>query len=137
MEYVGVGRRLVATIVDAIIIGILFGVISGIFLIQQDAMSDSFELLGTTNIATIVVFIVYYAALEATTGATIGKRLLGLRVVMVDGAPVDWPSSIIRNVLRIVDILPGFYLLGAIFVWSTEKNQRIGDLGANTVVIRA
>ncbi len=38
MEYVGVGRRLVATIVDGIIIGILFGVISGIFLIQQDAM---------------------------------------------------------------------------------------------------
>ena len=136
MEYVGVGRRLVATIVDGIIIGILFGVISGIFLIQQDAMSDSLELLGTSNIAAIVVFIVYYAALEATTGATIGKRLLGLRVVMVDGAPVDWASSIIRNVLRIVDILPGFYLLGAIFVWSTEKNQRIGDLGANTVVIR-
>ncbi len=136
MEYVGVGRRLVATIVDGIIIGILFGVISGIFLIQQDAMSDSFELLGTSNIAAIVVFIVYYAALEATTGATIGKRLLSLRVVMVDGAPVDWASSIIRNVLRIVDILPGFYLLGAIFVWSTEKNQRIGDLGANTVVIR-
>lgn len=136
MEYVGVGRRLVATIVDGIIIGILFGVISGIFLVQQDAMSDSFELLGTSNIAAIVVFIVYYAALEATTGATIGKRLLGLRVVMVDGAPVDWASSIIRNVLRIVDILPGFYLLGAIFVWSTEKNQRIGDLGANTVVIR-
>ena len=99
-------------------------------------MSDSFELLGTSNIAAIVVFIVYYAALEATTGATIGKRLLSLRVVMVDGAPVDWASSIIRNVLRIVDILPGFYLLGAIFVWSTEKNQRIGDLGANTVVIR-
>ena len=136
MEYVGVGRRLVATIVDGIIIGILFGVISGIFLVQQDAMSDSFELLGTSNIAAIVVFIVYYAALEATTGATIGKRLLSLRVVMVDGAPVDWASSIIRNVLRIVDILPGFYLLGAIFVWSTEKNQRIGDLGANTVVIR-
>ncbi len=136
MEYVGVGRRLVATIVDGIIIGILFGVISGIFLIQQDAMSDSLELLGTSNIAAIVVFIVYYAALEATTGATIGKRLLSLRVVMVDGAPVDWASSIIRNVLRIVDILPGFYLLGAIFVWSTEKNQRIGDLGANTVVIR-
>ncbi len=121
---------------DVIIIGILFGVISGIFLVQPDAMSDSLELLGTSNIAAIVVFIVYYAALEATTGATIGKRLLGLRVVMADGAPVDWTSSIIRNVLRIVDILPVFYLLGAIFVWSTEKNQRIGDLGANTVVIR-
>lgn len=79
MEYVGVGRRLVATIVDGIIIGILFGVISGIFLIQQDAMSDSLELLGTSNIAAIVVFIVYYAALEATTGATIGKRLLTRR----------------------------------------------------------
>ncbi len=121
---------------DVITIGILFGVISGIFLVQPDAMSDSLELLGTSNIAAIVVFIVYYAALEATTGATIGKRLLGLRVVVADGAPVDWTSSIIRNVLRIVDILPVFYLLGAIFVWSTEKNQRIGDLGANTVVIR-
>ena len=136
MEYVGVGRRLVATIVDAIIIGILFGVISGIFFIQQDPMPESVELLGTRNIASFLISIVYYAALEATTGATIGKRLLGLRVVMVDGTPVDWTSSIIRNVLRIIDFLPVFYLLGAIFVWSTEKNQRIGDLGANTVVIR-
>ena len=136
MEYVGVGRRLVATLVDAIIIGILFGVISGLLSIQQGPMSDSFEVLGTSNIASVAVGIVYYAALEAATGATIGKRLLGLRVVMVDGTPVDWTSSIIRNVLRIIDFLPVFYLLGAIFVWSTEKNQRMGDLGANTVVIR-
>ena len=136
MEYVGVGRRLVATLVDAIIIGIVFGVISGLLAIQQDPMSDSFEVLGTSNIAYLAVAIIYYAALEAATGATIGKRLLGLRVVMVDGTPVDWTSSIIRNILRIIDFLPVFYLLGAIFVWSTEKNQRIGDLGANTVVIR-
>ena len=137
MQYVGVGRRLVATIVDAIIIGVLFGVISGIFSVQQGLMADSVELLGTSNIVSVLVSIIYYAGLEATTGATIGKRLLGLRVVMADGSPIDWTSSIIRNVLRIIDFLPAFYLLGAIFVWSTEKNQRIGDLGANTVVIRA
>ena len=137
MEYVGVGRRLVATIVDAIIIGVLFGVISGIFSVQQGLMADSVELLGTSNFVSVLVSIIYYAGLEATTGATIGKRLLGLRVVMADGSPLDWTSSIIRNVLRIIDFLPAFYLLGAIFVWSTAKNQRIGDLGANTVVIRA
>ena len=137
MEYVGVGRRLVATIVDVIIIGILFGVISGLFSIPQDPGQDSFEVLGTTNIASFLISLLYYVGLEATTGATIGKRLLGLRVVMADGSPIDWTSSIIRNVLRIIDFLPAFYLLGAIFVWSTEKNQRIGDLGANTVVIRA
>ena len=136
MEYVGVGRRLVATIVDVIIIGILFGAISGISSIPQGPGQASFELLGTSNFASFLVSIIYFAGLEATTGATIGKRLLGLRVVTVDGAPLDWTSSIIRNVLRIVDFLPAFYLLGAIFVWSTEKNQRIGDLGANTVVIR-
>ena len=75
--------------------------------------------------------------MEAQFGATIGKRLIGLKVVKLDaGAPVDWQAAIVRNVLRLVDGL-FFYLVGAIVVWTSGKKQRLGDRIAGTVVIRA
>ncbi|MBW3666803.1 MAG: RDD family protein, partial [Actinobacteria bacterium] len=60
----------------------------------------------------------------------------GQRVVMEDGSPVDWRASTIRNVLRVVDVLPLFYLVGAILVWNSDRRQRLGDRVAGTVVVR-
>ena len=77
---------------------------------------------------------VYYIALEGLFGPTLGKRLLGLRVVKTDGAAMDWPAAISRNVLRLVDGLV-FYLLGAVLVWLSPHRQRLGDRVAHTVVV--
>ncbi len=68
-------------------------------------------------------------------GATPGKTVLGLRVMNVDGTPVGWSGSIIRNLIRVVDALPGVYLAGLLSTMLTQKMQRLGDLAANTVVI--
>lgn len=79
----------------------------------------------------------YYIVLETVNGATPGKRLIGLKVTRSDGnAPLDWSASIVRNVLRIIDGLPLFYLAGAILIWTSEKKQRLGDRVADTIVVR-
>ncbi len=74
--------------------------------------------------------------MEATQGATLGKMALGLRVVRVDGAPISWSESVIRNLLRIVDCLV-FYILGAILIWTSPLKQRLGDKVAHTVVVKS
>jgi uncharacterized RDD family membrane protein YckC len=69
-------------------------------------------------------------------GRTPGKLLNGLRVVRVSGHPVTFLTSAIRNIVRPVDFLPSAYVLGAIVILATRKNQRIGDVVAGTLVVR-
>lgn len=70
-------------------------------------------------------------------GQTVGKRLLGLRVVDRDGLPMQFSQIVARNLLRPVDMLPAFYLLGGLTALGTRYGQRLGDLAANTAVVRA
>ncbi len=70
-------------------------------------------------------------------GQTIGKRLLRLRVVDAYGLRLQFSQVVIRNLLRLVDILPAFYLVGGLVAFLNPRTQRLGDLAANTVVIRA
>jgi uncharacterized RDD family membrane protein YckC len=85
----------------------------------------------------LVIGVGYYIVLEAQAGATLGKRIVGLRVVRLEGGgPIGWQASVTRNLLRLVDGF-FFYLVGAIIVWSSDKKQRLGDKVAETAVIRA
>lgn len=70
-------------------------------------------------------------------GQTPGKRALGLRVVNADGTPVSWSASLIRNLLRVADVLPVLYVAGVVSILCSEKLQRLGDLAAGTLVINA
>jgi uncharacterized RDD family membrane protein YckC len=70
-------------------------------------------------------------------GQTVGKRLLGLRVVDAAGLRLEPSQVIVRNLMRFVDGLPAFYLLGGIASIVSQHRQRLGDLAAGTVVIRA
>ena len=69
-------------------------------------------------------------------GQTIGKRLLRLRVVDAGGLRLHFHQIVIRNLLRFVDSLPAFYFVGGIACLVSRRAQRLGDLAANTVVIR-
>jgi hypothetical protein len=67
-------------------------------------------------------------------GQTLGKRLFGLRVIDVHGLRLQFPQIALRNLLRPIDSLPVFYLVGGVAALSTRLGQRLGDLAANTVV---
>ena len=91
-------------------------------------------------IATLLYFvssIAYGMAFEwYWRGQTLGKRLFSLRVVDAQGLRLRPAQVVLRNLLRSVDFLPGAYLVGAAACLLTRKCQRLGDLAANTVVLR-
>ena len=69
-------------------------------------------------------------------GQTVGKRLLGLRVVEASGLRLKPSQIIVRNLLRLVDLLPGLYLVGGVCCVLSYRRQRLGDIAAGTIVIR-
>jgi uncharacterized RDD family membrane protein YckC len=69
-------------------------------------------------------------------GQTIGKRLLGLRVMDEQGLSLQFNQVVIRNLLRAVDVLPGLYLVGGISCVVSRRAQRLGDFAARTIVVR-
>jgi len=69
-------------------------------------------------------------------GQTVGKRLLSIRVVDAEGMRLQPGQIIIRNILRGIDGLPLCYMVGAISCMASRKSQRLGDIAANTMVIR-
>ena len=79
----------------------------------------------------------YPVVFEVWTGATPGKRALGLLVVHDDGTPVGLPASLIRNLLRVVDFLPLFYGVGLVCTLVDRDFRRLGDLAAGTLVVHA
>jgi len=81
--------------------------------------------------------ILYAMVLESVwRGQTLGKRLLKLRVIDQEGLRLQVSQVVVRNLLRTVDSLPLFYLTGGVAALLSSKAQRLGDLAANTVVIR-
>jgi len=72
---------------------------------------------------------------EAATGATLGKRLVGIRVVGEDGEHVTFGAAVVRNLVRLVDAL-FFYLVGFVSALLSARGQRLGDRAARTIVVR-
>lgn len=70
-------------------------------------------------------------------GQTIGKRVMGLRVINDNGTPVTWVPSIVRNLLRTVDMLPFGYGFGLLCGLLDKHGRRLGDLAAGTMVVYA
>ncbi len=69
-------------------------------------------------------------------GQTIGKRLFGLRVMDVHGLRLRFPQIAMRNLLRLLDCLPLFYLVGGLTAVFSRNAQRLGDMAASTIVTR-
>jgi uncharacterized RDD family membrane protein YckC len=69
------------------------------------------------------------------SGATPGKRAMGLMVLHDDGTPVRWSAALTRNLLRALDFLPFMYFLGYCAMVSNRDFKRLGDLAANTLVV--
>jgi uncharacterized RDD family membrane protein YckC len=139
------GRRIVAALVDIgvlvlvfIVMGVLFGETeSGTR--TSDGRTTSGGSIYLTNWAAVIYFIIvlgYYFVWELAFRRTLGKLVMGLEVISLDGTPVAISQLLIRNVVRIVDWLPFFYLVGIIAIAASSKKQRLGDMAARTSVAR-
>jgi uncharacterized RDD family membrane protein YckC len=102
------------------------------------ATDDGGFLVALLIVISFLVFWGYDVAFETlASGRTPGKRAAGLRVVRLGGEPVGFLASAVRNLLRPVDMQPGFmYAVGAVTILFSRRNQRLGDLAAGTLVVR-
>jgi uncharacterized RDD family membrane protein YckC len=127
--------RFLAWFIDQLCIGLLVTVLGIVLAILQ---------LLSANLATAAYYLGYFAisigygiSLEwAWRGQTIGKKLLRLRVVDAESRRLQFNQIVTRNLLRFVDSVPVFYFLGGLVSWFSPKCQRLGDIAANTIVIR-
>ena len=138
MEPVEVGRRAVAVLIDSILLFVAGYIIA---LATGGTTLHGFNIQGGPAFLWFSIALAYYVIMEALSGATLGKRAMGLKMVKEGGGAPDWQASIVRNVMRIADGL-FFYLVAAIAVWVSKGKQRLGDMAApnykiDSVVLKA
>jgi uncharacterized RDD family membrane protein YckC len=135
------GSRFLALAIDTLLQLAGFAVLALVALLAQFTRVDYQSLVGTWALAIVVIlgFLLYYgyfAIFETLwSGQTPGKRAIRLRVITTSGRPITVHEALLRNLLRIVDQIPGIYGVALISVFMTERHQRLGDLAADTVVV--
>ncbi|HUF51791.1 MAG TPA: RDD family protein [Longimicrobiales bacterium] len=89
-------------------------------------------LAGALAVSALILSVVYFPAAEAVWGTTVGKKLMGLRVVAENGTRVTWLKAIMRRIPFYFE----FFLLDALFALFTERRQRAFDVVSRTLVVR-
>jgi uncharacterized RDD family membrane protein YckC len=88
-------------------------------------------------ILSFIVQLAYPIVLEwYWKGQTVGKRILRLQVMDTQGLKLQFSQVAVRNLLRLIDMLPMFYMVGGLTVLLSSKRQRLGDMAGNTIVVR-
>lgn len=129
----GLGSRFMSSLVDTAL-----QVVVIIALLIPARVAGGAAGSALAAVAVMVVAVGLPTAFDAfAAGRTPGRRLTGLTLVMADGATVPLVSAAVRNIVRIIDFLPAAYSVGVLSVLATPRNQRLGDLAANTLVVRA
>ena len=132
------GRRILATIGDGLVFGVLYAVMAMLFgtVSSVGPASWSGSLPALPSVLYGVIVVLYYILMEGYLGQTVGKMVLGIKVVREDNGEVPgFGGATIRTLLRIVDGLFS-YLVAFIAVLISGKNQRLGDMAAHTLVVR-
>jgi uncharacterized RDD family membrane protein YckC len=93
---------------------------------------DSPEVLGIILIVIASGWLNYFAIAESKWGMTVGKKVMGMRVLADDGGKATFGACSIRNVLRPLDYL----IIGPVMIANTKRHQRLGDKLGHTIVIR-
>jgi len=140
-----IGNRFIAAAIDHAIQGLtlalifIAAVVLSSFPIIERAMASAPKWVWAVAILILfLIFAGYFAFFEwIWSGQTPGKRWLKLRVIREDGRPITFWEASVRNLLRSFDMMPfPFYSVGLISVFSTNRDQRVGDMVAGTVVVR-
>lgn len=133
-ELAGVKERALAFLIDSLCIIITFSMLSGI---GAALVSDS-ETAGTVIVFVLMALFMFYSLLFETLnkGQSIGKMALRIQVIKVAGGKITFSDYAARWVFRLIDIYFSFGAIASILVVSSAKGQRIGDVVANTAVVK-
>jgi len=141
LQNAGIPLRFVAVLLDALIVFVPLGIF--VALMRGDGYTQhgngysnaGINFSGETILLLVALSVSYYVGCEAETGATLGKRMVGIRVVGEDGEHHTLGAALVRNLIRIVDSL-FFYFVGFMFALTSKRGQRLGDRAAHTIVVR-
>jgi uncharacterized RDD family membrane protein YckC len=137
----GPGSRAGAHAIDMLIL-CLFYLLVLVIIAESVFRTSGWMFDGISNylmagmiIAVLVIQFSYFVVCECMMGRTVGGKIVGLRVIRDNGQPVTVLSSVIRNLMRVIDMLPTFYVVGIIASFLHPRGKRLGDMLAGTVVI--
>ena len=132
---VSIGERILAFFIDAFILYIYLYLVQligdAIGYVYQDGWTQR-GLMGLIFLPGMCYSLLMHSLFN---GRTVGKMLLKIRVVRVDGSPVHWSNYLVRWMLRLVDIWVFVGSIGLLSILFSERRQRVGDAAAGTVVI--
>jgi uncharacterized RDD family membrane protein YckC len=141
MPVAGIGSRFVALLVDYLI-WLAVAILVAIVIAVVDPSLSHFSKVGEKWAVALFIFVPflvywgYFTLFEAFWhGQTPGKRVAKIRVIQRTGRGIGLFESMTRNFLRIVDQVPGVYMVGAVSIFLTKQHQRLGDLAAGTIVV--
>jgi uncharacterized RDD family membrane protein YckC len=138
-----IGRRVLATIIDVVLLGILTSLFTAPGALIDGWGNGQFSdaasgvLFSFGGLAALLVYFAYFTIMEGHYGQTLGKMALGIKVVREsDGQTPGTRAAVLRTLMRIVDSI-GSYLVAFVVALVSDKNQRLGDMVAKTLVVRA
>ena len=130
-EIAGPGSRFIGALMDLLVQGGLVMLALGASVVLPPGGS-----VVIVSSAVFVAMFVYPTVTETLSrGRTLGKVVAKTRVIRTDGRPVTFAVVLVRNLVRILDWLPSFYVVGAVTAIVTRRTQRLGDLAAGTLVV--
>ncbi len=131
----GLGSRFLARLLDTVIqLGVILALGFGLGVAGGEHPGWLQAIVIVLVFLTVFAYDIVFETLNH--GRTIGKQAAGIRVVGQAGEPVRFLASSVRNIARILDFLPVFYLIGTISIIATARDQRVGDLAGGTLVMR-
>ncbi len=137
-ELAGPVRRAGAYLIDGLLRAMVLFIFA-VIAVAGEAIGDAgLSGVGTGVMLTLAFAIEwgYFVLLEMLMGGqSIGKRVLGLRVISDDGRPLGFGASVLRNLVRAADFLPMMYALGVAVMMKDQRFRRLGDMAAGTLVV--
>ncbi len=141
IRYAGLGARFAALLIDLLLFCVFFFPITrlmkGVWLMAPNDHRWRSGLFISDPICIVffIAMVLYYVLLEGCFGQTAGKWALGVRVIAVNGGKPGIKRAALRNLLRAVDSLPAFNILGALLILRSPERARAGDRWARTRVV--
>lgn len=136
LDVAGLGSRFVALAVDSLILGVVTGLVALVAIVGAGVLEGGLTGIILLSAAVLFVTVGYFALFEGLwEGRTPGKRAASIRVIQDDGRPVNGTAVLVRNLLRLVDMLPVFYAIGSVAILLSKRDQRLGDMAAGTIVV--